>query len=235
MVTGDTDVEDGVPVASSVQIVDADDATGKVKTVAGQGVWTVNATTGAITFTPAQNYSGPVTPISYTIADSGGLRSTPASVSVTITSVNAAPVADPETATVTEDSCGCNRRRQRRYRRRGRGAAGEQRPDRQCGRLDGHGEDRGRTGCLDGQRHDRRDHLHPRAELFRGGNADLLHDRRQRGAALGPCDGERHHHPRQRCAGRRPGDATVASGSVLRIPVGTLLAATPTSMATSCG
>ena len=103
VVNGDTDVEDGVPLASSVQIVGADDATGKVKTVAGQGVWTVNPTTGAITFVPATNYAGAVTPISYTIADSGGLRSNPATVSVTITSVNTAPVADSETATVTED------------------------------------------------------------------------------------------------------------------------------------
>lgn len=103
VVSGDTDVEDGVPVASSVQIVGADDASGKIKTVAGEGVWTVDATTGAITFVPAVNYSGPVTPISYTIADSGGLRSAPATVSVTITSVNTAPLADPESATVTED------------------------------------------------------------------------------------------------------------------------------------
>ena len=53
----------------------ADDATGKVKTVAGQGVWSVNPATGAITFTPGPDYAGPVTPIAYTIADSEGLRS----------------------------------------------------------------------------------------------------------------------------------------------------------------
>ena len=75
VVSGDTDAEDGVPLASSVQIVNANDSTGRVKTVAGQGVWTVNATTGAITFAPTANYAGPVTPISYTIADSAGARS----------------------------------------------------------------------------------------------------------------------------------------------------------------
>ena len=54
--------------------------------MAGEGVWSVDAATGAITFTPAPDYAGPVTPIAYTIADSEGLRSAPASVGVTITS-----------------------------------------------------------------------------------------------------------------------------------------------------
>ena len=49
---GDTDVEDGTPDPATVEIVDADDATGKLKTVAGEGVWSVNPATGAITFTP---------------------------------------------------------------------------------------------------------------------------------------------------------------------------------------
>ena len=100
VVAGDTDAEDGVPDPATVEIEDADDAGGKLKTVAGQGVWSVDPATGAITFTPAADYDGPVTPIAYTIADSEGLRSTPAEVSVTITPVNDAPVADAETATV---------------------------------------------------------------------------------------------------------------------------------------
>ena len=103
VVAGDTDAEDGVPDPATVEIEAADDAGGQVKTVAGEGVWSVDAATGAITFTPEPNYAGAVTPIAYTIADSAGLRSAPASVSVTITPVNDAPVADAETATVLEN------------------------------------------------------------------------------------------------------------------------------------
>lgn len=45
---------------------------GKTLTVPGQGVWTVNATTGAITFTPATGYQGDPTPAAYTVADNVG-------------------------------------------------------------------------------------------------------------------------------------------------------------------
>ncbi|WP_299363849.1 N,N-dimethylformamidase beta subunit family domain-containing protein [uncultured Paracoccus sp.] len=104
VVAGDTDAEDGLPVASTVLIVGADGPDGRLKTVAGEGLWSVDGTSGAITFIPAANYTGPVSPISYTIADSGGLRSAPATVSVTITPVNDPPVADSETATVATGS-----------------------------------------------------------------------------------------------------------------------------------
>ncbi len=103
VVTGDTDTEDGLPDPASVEIVDADDASGKLKTVVGQGVWSVDAVTGAITFTPEPDYDGSVTPIAYTIADSEGLRSLPASVSVTIQPVNDAPVPDAEALAVAQD------------------------------------------------------------------------------------------------------------------------------------
>ena len=63
----DSDVEDGSPDPTTVEIVGADDATGKVKTAAGQGVWSVDLTTGAITFTPEAGYSGAVTPIDYSV------------------------------------------------------------------------------------------------------------------------------------------------------------------------
>ncbi|SFP88749.1 DUF4082 domain-containing protein, partial [Tranquillimonas alkanivorans] len=96
VVAGDTDAEDGVPDPATVEIEAADDASGKLKTVAGEGAWSVDGVTGAITFTPEPDYAGAVTPIAYTIADSGGLRSAPATVSVTITPVNDAPVADAE-------------------------------------------------------------------------------------------------------------------------------------------
>ena len=93
VVANDTDAEDGAPDPATVEIADADDATGKVKTVAGEGAWSVDAVTGAITFAPEADYAGAVTPIAYTVADSEGLRSAPAEVSVTITRSNDAPVA----------------------------------------------------------------------------------------------------------------------------------------------
>ncbi len=191
VVAGDTDAEDGVPDPATVEIEAADDAGGQVKTVAGEGVWSVDAATGAITFTPEPNYAGAVTPIAYTIADSAGLRSAPASVSVTITPVNDAPVADAETATVLENGSvvidvvagdtdvedgvpdpATVRDRGRRRRRRP-------------------GEDGGRRGRLERRRRDRGDHLHAGAGLRRRGDADRLHHRRQRGAALGPGGGQR--------------------------------------------
>ena len=50
-----------------MEIEAADDATGKVKTVAGEGVWSVDAgNPGAIIFTPEADYAGAVTPIAYT-------------------------------------------------------------------------------------------------------------------------------------------------------------------------
>ena len=108
MVAGDTDVEDGTPDPATVEIVAADDATGKLKTVAGQGVWSVNATTGAITFTPEPGYAGAVTPIAYTIADSEGLRSAQAAVSVTIVAEPVPTISlfdplDPVTGTLFND------------------------------------------------------------------------------------------------------------------------------------
>jgi CshA-type fibril repeat protein len=98
VVAGDIDIEDGTPDPATVEIVNADNSAGKIKTVAGQGVWQVNSTTGAITFTPATNYAGAVTSITYTIADSQGLRSAPAQVDITIT-----PPAPPPNSIVVEN------------------------------------------------------------------------------------------------------------------------------------
>ena len=78
----DSDV--GTPTRP-LQIVDANSGSnGLTKTVAGQGTWSVNATTGAITFTPVSGFTGAATPISYTVADTFGQRSSPAAVNVTL-------------------------------------------------------------------------------------------------------------------------------------------------------
>ena len=66
----------------SVAIVGADPLTGG-RVVVGQGSWSLNSATGAITFVPLPGYEGDPTPISYTSADSRGNAVDPARVVVT--------------------------------------------------------------------------------------------------------------------------------------------------------
>ncbi|MCJ8310222.1 MAG: tandem-95 repeat protein, partial [Hyphomicrobiales bacterium] len=101
VLANDTDL-DGTLVPSTVQIVGTA-APGNPLIVAGQGTWTVNTTTGAISFTPEADYTGAVTPISYTVQDDGGATSSSATVSVTITAVNDAPTTSADADTVVED------------------------------------------------------------------------------------------------------------------------------------
>jgi CshA-type fibril repeat protein len=70
-------------------------ADGKTLTIPGQGKWVVNPS-GTITFSPAANFNGKPTPISYTVKDISGAVSAPATVAVTVTSVNDGPVAVSE-------------------------------------------------------------------------------------------------------------------------------------------
>ncbi len=50
--------------------------------VSGEGIWSVNGSTGAITFTPATGFFGTPAPISYTVADVSGAVSNSATVSI---------------------------------------------------------------------------------------------------------------------------------------------------------
>ena len=72
-------------------------------TVAGQGTYTVN-NLGVVTFTPVLNFNGAATPINYTVNDNLGLVSNSATISVTVTAVNDAPVANNDSATTNEDT-----------------------------------------------------------------------------------------------------------------------------------
>src|SRR5208337_188172 len=65
-----------------------------VSTAAAHGSTTVNTTTGAITYTPATGFVGTDT-FKYTVADTDGVASAPATVTVT---VDAQPVAVADTA-----------------------------------------------------------------------------------------------------------------------------------------
>ena len=80
--------------------VDLDPSTAGIqntRTVTGQGTFTVNSL-GFVTFTPFLNYNGPVDPIYYTINDKSGATSDSTSISITVNSVNDAPVAVANTA-----------------------------------------------------------------------------------------------------------------------------------------
>ena len=101
VLANDSDV-DGTLQPSTVQITGTA-SPGDSLVVPGQGTWSVNTITGAITFTPLLNYTGSVTDIFYTVEDDSGATSSPAAVSVTITDVNDAPVAIADSDTVTED------------------------------------------------------------------------------------------------------------------------------------
>lgn len=70
-------------------------------TVPGQGTYTVNPS-GTITFTPVAGFTGPATPVSYTVADVNGLVSNPSTISVTVTAVP--PTAVPDVVTTPAGS-----------------------------------------------------------------------------------------------------------------------------------
>ena len=104
----DSDIDNALNPSSVVIVTTPAGATlspdGKTLTVPGQGVWTVNPVSGAITFMPVADYIGTPTPISYRVADADGLLSNAANVSVTITPVNDPPVVDLNSAAVAIDT-----------------------------------------------------------------------------------------------------------------------------------
>jgi gliding motility-associated-like protein len=59
-----------------------------------------------VTFTPVLNYNGTATPISYTVEDNLGLVSNTATLTVTVTAVNDAPVANNDTTTSIPSTAG---------------------------------------------------------------------------------------------------------------------------------
>ncbi|TXI05581.1 MAG: DUF11 domain-containing protein [Pseudorhodobacter sp.] len=85
---------DGTLVASSVRLLDGTNPVTSL-VVAGQGTWTVNTTTGAITFTPFVTFTGDPDQVSYTVADNDGATSAPATVTIDYTT---APVANDDSS-----------------------------------------------------------------------------------------------------------------------------------------
>ncbi len=90
-----TDVEDGTTFDyTTIRLYRAATNTWVTSlTVAGEGLWSVNTTTGVVTFTPEANYNGTVTPVTFRAADSQGEFAT-AQITGTVN-----PVADGVTLT----------------------------------------------------------------------------------------------------------------------------------------
>ena len=80
-VLGNDSDPDGTLVPASVQIVGTAHA-GDPLMVAGQGTWTVDSATGAITFTPEVGFTSNPAPIQYTVQDNDGNVSNPAAVNI---------------------------------------------------------------------------------------------------------------------------------------------------------
>ncbi len=72
-------------------------STVSIVTQPSNGTATINTTTGAITYTPNQNYVGPDT-IQYTVRDSNGTVSNVGTISITVTFVDYPPVANNDSA-----------------------------------------------------------------------------------------------------------------------------------------
>ena len=83
--------------------VDFDPVTGGIQSSANtsQGTFVANAA-GEVTFTPVADYFGLAT-VSYTVNDNAGQTSNPATITVTVNSVNVAPVAVDDAASTDEN------------------------------------------------------------------------------------------------------------------------------------
>lgn len=84
---------DGVLVPASVEIV----------TAAQNGTTSVNTATGAIVYTPGENFNGSDS-FSYRVRDDQGGWSAPATVTITVEDVNDQPLANNDTVTTDEDT-----------------------------------------------------------------------------------------------------------------------------------
>lgn len=99
VLANDTD-EDGTLAAGTVDLVPGTPGI-QTSVTAASGTFTVSAA-GVVTFTPTTNFSGSAT-ASYTVQDNLGLTSNQATITVTVNSVNDAPLAVADVVTTQED------------------------------------------------------------------------------------------------------------------------------------
>ncbi|WP_118976093.1 T9SS type A sorting domain-containing protein [Taibaiella koreensis] len=101
LLANDMDPNSGVLSPENISLIVPTGATGVTTdaqgditgfTVPGQGAWSLNSSSSAVTFTPQNSFTGNPTPISYRVKDAAGLVSAPASISIrfTVPSENAA-------------------------------------------------------------------------------------------------------------------------------------------------
>ena len=100
VLTNDTDVDGDALHVTQFAIGGTTYAAGSTATLAGVGTLQIN-TDGSYNFTPAANYNGAVPVATYTITD-GALTSS-STLTINVTPVNDAPVANPDVGTATED------------------------------------------------------------------------------------------------------------------------------------
>jgi gliding motility-associated-like protein len=93
ILSNDTDVENALDPAT-VQFSST--------TIAGQGTFTYNGN-GSVTFTPVANYVGTST-TNYTVKDAAGAISNSASITITVTPLNDAPIATDDSYQTQEDT-----------------------------------------------------------------------------------------------------------------------------------
>ncbi|WP_347049271.1 Ig-like domain-containing protein [Flavobacterium olei] len=101
----DSDGNPTAPVNGANQFtIDLDPLTAGIQTTFSdaKGVWTLNTTTGIVTFNPANNYNG-TAKITYTLCDALGLCDS-ADITFLVNAVNDNPVAIDDSYTVSEDS-----------------------------------------------------------------------------------------------------------------------------------
>ena len=101
VLSNDTDVEGATLTVTEFEVGIATYTAGQTATIAGVGTLTINAD-GSYTFVPAANYNGPVPVATYTVSD-GTLTDT-ATLTINVTPVNDAPVANDDTAILAEDT-----------------------------------------------------------------------------------------------------------------------------------
>jgi len=100
------DTTGDVPVASTVSIIGGTDTNSNGTldnlVVPSEGTWSVNATSGMITFTPVPNYVGNPSPISYTVKNAQGNASNEATVTINATPIVNADIENIPYANLSE-------------------------------------------------------------------------------------------------------------------------------------
>jgi large repetitive protein len=99
-----TDVDGDTPLTVTAFTVPGTGAgtVGTPLTITGVGTLTIQST-GAYTFAPAANYTGPIPVVTYTVSDPSGATDT-STLTLTITPVNDAPVATDNVRTTPQDT-----------------------------------------------------------------------------------------------------------------------------------